>query len=147
MRFEGGFEIQAPLERVWDSFWDASMMEAWLPGCQKATWEGRERVVGEVEQSVAQLKARFAFEMEVVENDPPRVLRLRGEGKGISLGSSVSLDMSIRLEPAEGNGTRVAYEMEASITGKLALVGNFVLKIKTRELEKQMAAQVKARLE
>lgn len=147
MRFEGGFEIQAPLERVWDSFWDASMMAAWLPGCQKAVWEGRDRVVGEVEQSVAQLKARFAFAMDVVENEPPRVLRLRGEGKGISLGSSVSLDMSIRLEPSGDNGTRVAYEMEASITGKLALVGNFVLKIKTRELEKQMAAQVKARLE
>ena len=65
----------------------------------------------------------------------------------IAIGSSVSLDMSIRLEPAAGDGTRVAYEMEATITGKLALVGNFVLKIKTRELERQMAAQVKARLE
>ena len=147
MRFEGGFEIEAPPEKVWDSFWDEAMMTAWLPGCQEAHWEGRERVVGEVEQSVAQLKARFAFEMEVVENDPPRQLRLRGEGRGISLGSSVSLEMNIRLEPAEGNRTRVAYEMEARITGKLALAGNFVLKIKTRELERLMAAQVKQRLE
>ena len=147
MRFEGGFEIEAPPEKVWDSFWDEAMMTAWLPGCQEAHWEGRTRVVGEVEQSVAQLKARFAFEMEVVENDPPRQLRLRGEGRGISLGSSVSLEMNIRLEPAEGNRTRVAYEMDARITGKLALVGNFVLKIKTRELERLMAAQVKQRLE
>ncbi|MEE8436600.1 MAG: SRPBCC domain-containing protein [bacterium] len=147
MRYEGGFEIEAPPEKVWESFWDEAMMTAWLPGCQEAHWEGRKRVVGEVEQSVAQLKARFAFEMEVVENEPPRHIRLRGEGRGISLGSSVSLEMSIRLEPAEGNRTRVAYEMEARITGKLALVGNFVLKIKTRELERLMAAQVKERLE
>ncbi len=147
MRYEGGFEIEASQEKVWESFWDETMMTAWLPGCQEAHWEGRTRIVGEVEQSVAQLKARFAFEMDVVENEPPRSIRLRGEGRGISLGSSVTLDMSIRLEPAEGNGTRVAYEMEARITGKLALAGNFVLKIKTRELERLMAAQVKARLE
>ena len=66
---------------------------------------------------------------------------------GSSLGSSVSMEMNIRLEPAAGNRTLVAYEMEARITGKLALVGNFVLKIKTRELERLMAAQVKQRLE
>ena len=147
MRFEGGFEIEAPPERVWESFWDESMMTAWLPGCQEAHWEGQERVVGEVEQSVAQLKARFAFKMDVMEKEPPRIIRLQGEGRGISLGSSVSLDMSIRLEPVDGSGTRVAYQMDARITGKLALVGNFVLKIKTRELERLMAAQVKARLE
>jgi carbon monoxide dehydrogenase subunit G len=147
MQIKGGFELSVSPQRVWDSFWNPGAMQAWLPGCTSAVWEGETRVTGEVEQSVAQLKAVFAFKMEVVEREPLRRLRLRGRGEGLTISSQVAIDMTISLEPAEGQGTRVAYVMDSDISGPLSHVGSFVLKLKAKELQKSVAASVKARLE
>ena len=167
MRVNGTFQIDAPRERVWDSFWDPALMQAWLPGCRQAQWDGEERVFGQVEQSVAQLKALFAFDMRVTEREPPGRIRLRGEGRGLTVSSDVAIDITIELEPiavngtlqgaADGavtrtandpaSGTRVTYVMDSAITGTLAKVGNFLLRLKTKELQKLLAAEVKRALE
>ena len=147
MKIAGSFQVAASPERVWDSFWEDAAVPAWVPGCVHAQWEGRERVRGEVEQSVAQLKARFAFELEVAGMDPPRHLSLKGSGEGITIASQVNMTLDIDLEAAGDSETRVAYVMNADITGKLALAGNLVLKLKAKELQKEMARGVKGLLE
>ncbi len=152
MKIEGSFQVAASPERVWDSIWEADAVAAWVPGCLHARWEGRERVRGEVEQSVAQLKARFAFDLEVTAIQPPRHLSLQGGGEGISIASQVNMTLDIDLEavgdlPDETPETRVRYAMNAEITGKLALAGNLVLKLKAKQLQKEMAQGVKALLE
>ncbi len=152
MKIEGSFQVAASPERVWDSIWEADAVAAWVPGCLHAHWEGRERVRGEVEQSVAQLKARFAFDLEVAGMEAPRHLSFKGGGEGITIASQVNMTLDIDLE-AVGNlqgetvETRVRYVMNADITGKLALAGNLVLKLKAKELQKEMARGVKGLLE
>ncbi len=43
--------------------------------------------------------------------------------------------------------TPVTYARESAITGALAKVGNFLLRLKTKELQKPLAADVKRALE
>jgi carbon monoxide dehydrogenase subunit G len=147
MEFRGEFDIKAPVQRVWASFWDETLMPAWLPGCKAAQWEGDRRVQGEVEQSVAQLKATFAFDLEVVEKQEPVRLHLAGTGKGKTISSDVRVDMIVELAPLEGAATHITYIMNAEIGGVLANVGNFVLKLKGKELQRRMAQDVRSRLE
>jgi len=147
MDLNGEFDIAAPVEQVWASFWDEHIMPAWLPGCQSVQWDGKERVHGEVEQSVAQLKATFAFDMHVTERKECERLRLSGIGKGKTINSDVTVEMDVAMQALDGGRTRVNYVMKTEITGALAKVGNFVLKLKAKDLQKRMAQNVRARLE
>ena len=105
--------------------------------------------------------------MRVTEREPPGRIRLRGEGRGLTVSSDVAIDITIELEPIAVNGTlqgtadgavtrtandpvcgtRVTYVMDSAITGTLAKVGNFLLRLKTKELQRLLAAQVKRALE
>ena len=147
MEIKGAFEIAAPIQRVWDSFWDGRTMRAWIPGCQAARWESDERLLATVEQSVAQLKAEFSFDLQVVEQDPPRRIRLQGRGEGVSSTSGVTVEMSLELSGQHARTTRVSYVTQAEIFGRLAKIGAFVIKIKAKEVQKQLARQVKDALE
>ncbi len=120
---------------------------AWLPGCRQARWEGEGRVIAEVSQSVAHLKADFRFDLEVAERTPPTRLVLRGTGEGLSISSGVTVEVEIDLEAAEGNATEVRYRSTVGLSGPLAKVGEAVLKLKARQVQKEMAANVKAALE
>lgn len=147
MEIKGEFEVKAPVQRVWDSFWDASLMPAWLPGCKHVQWDGRQHVHGEAEQSVAQLKATFAFDLAVVDEQEPDRLHLAGKGTGQTIASDVALDMVVELAPLAASATRIRYVMNAEISGMLANVGNFVLKLKAKELQRRLAEDVRASLE
>lgn len=147
MEISGEFEIRASAERVWSSFWDESLMPAWIPGCKSVRWEGHQRVIGEVEQSVAQLKATFRFDLEVIEKQEPVRLHLAGTGQGKTISSDVQLDMTVELAPLDAAATRIKYVMNAEIGGALANVGNFVLKLKAKDLQKHMIKDVRSRLE
>lgn len=155
MLVKGEFRIEAPPQAVWDSFWDDGSMAAWLPGCRKAHWESETRVTAEVQQTVAQLKADFHFELEVVESAPPSRLLLRGVGQGVSINSGVTVEVEISLEPAgEAAGaatgaatTVVRYRSELHLTGRLSVVGEVVLKLRARQVQKEMIKNVKALLE
>ena len=147
MEIAGEFEIGAPVERVWASLWDERTMPAWLPGCKAAHWDGDGRVHGEVEQSVAQLNATFAFDMRVIDKQPPERLRLSGSGRGRTIKSDVTVDMDVTLHPLDSGAARVTYVIKAELTGALAKVGNFVLKLKAKDLQQRMVEAVRSRLE
>lgn len=147
MEIRGEFNVKSPMQRVWDSFWDAALMPAWLPGCKQVQWDGEQRVYGEAEQSVAQLKATFAFDLAVVDREAPARLHLAGKAQGVTIASDVALDMRVELAPLDDSATHIVYVMNAEIGGMLANVGNFVLKLKAKELQRRMAEDVRARLE
>lgn len=146
MRVTGAFEVAAPPKRVWDSLWAAETLPAWIPGCKHVEWTGPAQIVATVEQTIALLKAGFQFDLTVVERQEQRHVRLQGSGSAEALGSAVQMDMALNLAPAAG-GTSVQYEVEVAITGRLATIGDFVLKAKAKDLQRELVKSVKSRLE
>jgi len=147
MQIQGTFELNVAPGRVWASFWNPAAMAAWLPGCTRIEWDGDCRLTGEVEQSVPQREALFAFEMAVLEREPERRPRLKGRGEGKTISSRVEIDMTLELEPLERGGTRVRYHMDTEIIGPISHVGSYILKLKAKEPKRSVSEQVRARLE
>ena len=96
---------------------------------------------------MAQLKADFNYELRVVEQERPRKIRLQGGGEGVAINSGVELEMELELTSTGADTTRVDYVTDARISGRLAKVGEFVLKIKAKEVQKELARNVQAALE
>ncbi len=88
------------------------------------------------------IKARFEAEIALSDLDPPRRLRLAGAGMS-SLGSARGAGL-VELVP-HGSGTRLSYDYEAEVSGKVAAVGGRMLegaaKVVLRQLFESLGRQ------
>ena len=120
----GVVEISASPDAVFRVLLDPKALAHVVPGCHALEQIGLNRYRADVSVGVGMVKARYAAQIELSLLDPPHSLRLSGSGLsalGTASGSGI-----ITLEPA-GNGTRLSYEYEANVSGKVAAVGSRML--------------------
>ncbi len=114
--------IGVPPDVVWASILDAEVLKTCIPGCEELSGSLDEGFEAVVVQKVGPVKATFRGSVFLRDIDPGKSCRLEGEGKGGAAGFAKGGAL-VRLEP-EGDGTRLSYEVEAKIGGKLAQLGS-----------------------
>jgi 2-furoyl-CoA dehydrogenase large subunit len=124
LRAQGQIEIAAPPERVFAVLLDPVALARVIPGCHALERDGPDSYRADVTVGIGLVKARYAARIALSEIDPPRSLRLAGSGTA-SLGAGRG-DGTLRLEPTAG-GTRLHYDYEAQVSGKVAAVGSRML--------------------
>ncbi|MDE0521238.1 MAG: carbon monoxide dehydrogenase subunit G [Boseongicola sp.] len=114
--------IAVPPDIVWGSILDVEVLKKCIPGCEELTGNLDDGFEAVVVQKVGPVKATFRGAVFLRDIDPGRSCRLEGEGKGGAAGFAKGGAL-VQLE-AEGDGTRLSYEVEAKIGGKLAQLGS-----------------------
>jgi len=114
--------IAAAPNVVWAALLDAEVLKACVPGCQEMTGSPEEGFAATVVQKVGPVKATFKGAVTLSNMDEPNSLTLTGEGKGGAAGFAKG--SSTVVLTSEGDGTRIAYEVDASVGGKLAQLGS-----------------------
>ncbi len=117
----GEVELPAPREVVWAKLNDPEVLKACIPGCQSL-----ERLADNELQAVAKVKigpvsATFKGKVTLSDIDPPNGYTISGEGQGGIAGFAKG-GAKVRLEE-NGGGTRMIYEVEAQVGGKIAQLG------------------------
>jgi 2-furoyl-CoA dehydrogenase large subunit len=131
----GTINIGAPPEMVYRALLDPAVLKKIVPGCHELTATAENRYRADVTLGVGVVKARLRAEVALSELDPPHSLRLSGAGTG-ALGA-VQGSGKVTLKPADG-GTRLEYDYEANVSGKLAAVGGRMLEGASRVVLKQL---------
>jgi carbon monoxide dehydrogenase subunit G len=98
------------------------------------------------ETRIAYLKFRFNVTVEMTRAEPPETIEGKVEGKPMGIVGRLTATATTRLSEA-GDETRIAYEIDSALTGRLGSIGQPVLKAKAKELEKEFAARLKAKFE
>jgi carbon monoxide dehydrogenase subunit G len=96
-----------------------------------------------LETKVAYLKFKFNVVVEVVRIEPPREIEAKIEGTPLGIVGRLTASSVTRLAEENG-GTKVSYEIEAALTGKLGSLGQPVLRAKAKEMERQFAERLRA---
>ena len=125
MQMSSEREIAAPVKDVWDALLNAEVLKACVPGCQEMSGSAEEGFEATVVQKVGPVKATFKGQVtftDMVENES---LTLTGEGKGGPAGFAKG-GANVRLEPS-GEGTKLSYDVEAKVGGKLAQLGSRII--------------------
>ena len=117
--------IEAPPEAVFAALTDADTLRASIPGCQEMSGNLQDGFEATVKQKVGPVSATFKGNVAVEDVDAPRSLRLSGEGKGGPAGFAKG-SANVTLTP-EDAGTRLSYDVEAKVGGKLAQLGGRVI--------------------
>src|SRR5262249_11769434 len=92
---------------------------------------------------VAYLKFKFNVAVEVARADPPREIEAKIEGTPLGIVGRLTARSLTRLMEDDG-GTKVSYEIDAALTGKLGSLGQPVLRAKAKEMERLFAERMRA---
>ena len=121
MKLVGQVLIPAPQKKVWDALNDKDILAKCIPGCDQIEQISPTELRATVKAKIGPVSASFKGQVTLSELNPPNSYRISGEGSGGAAGfakggASVSL-------ASEGDQTRLSYEVDASIGGKLAQIG------------------------
>lgn len=148
MNFQHKIEIAAPVDAVWEFLWQPDRVSACLPGCQGvATVEPLQRYEMTVEERVGPFKARFQWDIAVVRREPKEFVQVTAQGKDRTLGATARVELRVRLLPEAEGHTTLDIQTELQITGKIASLGQVVIKRKGDQVVKEFTESLRAQLE
>src|SRR5882762_11105049 len=138
MKFTGDIVIEAPRDAVYAKVRDARFFASCIEGVQDLNEIDPDHYTAILETKVAYLKFKFNVAVEVVRAEAPREIEAKVEGTPLGIVGRLTATSVTRLAD-EGKGTKVSYEIEAALTGKLGSLGQPVLRAKAKEMERKFA--------
>jgi carbon monoxide dehydrogenase subunit G len=143
MKFTGDISIPAPREAVFAKVQDARFFASCVEGVQEMKEIDPEHYTAVLETKVAYLKFKFNVAVEVVRMEPPREIEAKIEGTPLGIVGRLTASSITRLAE-DGGGTKISYEMEVALTGKLGSLGQPVLRAKAKEMERIFTERIRA---
>jgi len=127
MDFSGEYTIPADRETVWKALNDADILKQCIDGCESLEWTGENELKAKVKTKVGPVSARFAGTVTLSDMQPPESYVISGQGQGGAAGF-VKGSARVTLSEPEPGSTRLRYQSEATVGGKLASVGGRLVK-------------------
>jgi uncharacterized protein len=143
VKIAGEIVVAAPRAKVFDALCDPRFFASCIDGLSGLTPLDADRFEATLETKVAYIQLKFKVAVEMTRIEAPETIEARVEGVPIGVVGRLAATSLTRLV-ADGDGTRIEYEIEASLTGKLGALGAPVVKSKAKEMEKAFAARLSA---
>jgi hypothetical protein len=121
MKLSDTVHIPAPPQTVWRGLNDPELLKAAIPGCKSIEKVSDTEFNASAAVTFGPVKATFGGKVKLSDLDPPHGYRISGEGAGGAAGFANGSAV-VRLTP-QGDGTDLSYEVEASVGGKIAQIG------------------------
>jgi carbon monoxide dehydrogenase subunit G len=122
MEMSGEQLVPAPQKAVWDALNDPQMLKACVPGCESIEKSGDNEYQVLMVARVGPVSAKFKGKLTLSDIKPPDSYSISFEGQGGPAGFAKG-GAQVRLAP-EGTGTKLSYDVKASVGGKLAQIGS-----------------------
>ena len=146
MKISDSLEVEFPIQRVWDLLQDPQRFMGAMPGVQSIEIRDETTFDLTVAQRVGPFRVQFQVTMNLVEVTPPTRLVATGQGKESS-GTLLRIPSAVlELEALVEDRTRLSYEIEFSLMGKLGTLGYPMIKHKAGEMSKTFADNLRKEL-
>jgi uncharacterized protein len=122
MELKGEQRIPLSRERVWAGLMDTQVLQAAIPGCESVREEGEGRMAVVMVAAIGPVKARFKGQLQMRDLQAPERYTLAFEGHGGMAGFAKG-QAEVLLQ-TEADGTRMVYQAQADIGGRLAQIGS-----------------------
>ncbi len=133
MKLEGDYVFDASVPEVWSALFDPVILAAVMPGCEKLDLVDGQ-YVGEIKVKVGPIQGKFTGKVDLKDKVEPESYTMIVDGRGAP--GFVKATAAVKLA-AEGERTRVFYDTDAQIGGKIASVGQRLLDASARAIVAQ----------
>jgi carbon monoxide dehydrogenase subunit G len=126
MNLAAARDIAAPRAAIWDAILNPEVLKTCIPGCKELSGTVEDGFDAVVVQKVGPVKATFKGHVKLSDIVPGESLTLTGEGKGGPAGFAKGA-AKVSFTDTEDGGTRLSYDVEAKVGGKLAQLGSRII--------------------
>jgi hypothetical protein len=133
MKIEGEYLFDAPVDAVWSALFDPVVLAAVMPGCEKLELVNGQ-YVGEMNIKVGPVQGKFSGMVDLKDVQQPVSYTMLVDGRGAP--GFVKATAGVKLE-AQGTGTRMTYDADANVGGKIASIGQRLVDASARAIVKQ----------
>ena len=128
MIFDGKIDLGVPKQKAWDFLIDINKFSTCLPGIDEIKQIDDKTFDGIISATVGPISGKFSFRSTIVESRPPDQMVVRTEGTDSVTKSTVNADMTLDLREISENKTEMDYRADIKIKGRLAILGDMVLR-------------------
>jgi carbon monoxide dehydrogenase subunit G len=121
MQQSGEYRIGAPRDEVWRALNDPAILARCIDGCQSMNRVGDSAFEATIKAKVGPVSATFKADLSLIDLDPPNSYTLNASAKGGAAGFGRGVARVKLLDDA--GSTVLRYEVEGTVGGKLAQVG------------------------
>jgi carbon monoxide dehydrogenase subunit G len=133
MKMQGSYTFDAPLETVWNALFDPDVLARTLPGCEKLEREGNQ-FRGDINVKMGPVQGKFQGKVDITDIKERESYTMIVDGRGpAGFGKATA---QLRVQPA-GTGTRLDYDSDVTVGGKIASVGQRLIDASSRAIVKQ----------
>ena len=144
LRARDSVELPGTPHEVFDALLDPQTLAAIIPGCHGLEMTGENEYRADVTVGVGMIRARFDARVSLHDLNPPDSLQLRGYGSS-AMGSAEAF-ATVTLTALEGNRTRLDYDYEATVGGRIASVGGRMLQSASKMIIGQVFSRFSRRM-
>lgn len=147
-KIEEEFEVQAPVQRVWEYLIDPAKVVVCIPGAELLESQDERTFMGAVKVKVGPMTMSYKGQVKFTEVDERgRQVRMVGDGRESGGAGSAKVTMLSKVAPLDGGGALVVVSADVDLVGKVVQFGRGMIEEVSRQLFQQFSACVKKRLE
>lgn len=148
LKIEQRFVVRTPVSRVWQYMLDPQQVVTCMPGAELTQVQDERTFLGDVKVRVGPVTVRYKGRIQFVEADEQaHRIRLMGEGREAGGTGSARVTMSSRINALPSGDAEVIVDAEVELVGKIVQFGRGMIEDVAKQLFRQFAGCVKARLE
>src|ERR687891_902534 len=128
MILDGKIDLDVPVQKAWDFLIDINKFSTCLPGIDEVKQIDDKTFDGIISAAVGPISGKFNFRSTILESRPPEQMLVRTEGTDSVTKSAVNADMTVDLQKLSEEKTQMEYKADVKIKGRLAILGDMVLR-------------------
>ena len=136
MKMSGSENIAAPRTAVWAGLNDPVVLKQCIPGCDSIIKDSPTTMTAKASIKLGPVKASFTGAVTLSELKPPESYRISGQGQG-GLAGFASGSASVKLTAISAHETRLDYDVDAQVGGKMAMLGSRLIDSTAQSLATQ----------
>ena len=137
----GEFVLPADKATVWARLTDAETLQASIPGCESLEKLSDTELQAAAKVKIGPVSARFKGKVNLTDIDAPNSYRISGQGDGGIAGFAKG-GANVSLADAAGGGTKLSYNVDAQVGGKIAQLGGRLIDSTAKKLAAEFFANL-----
>ena len=131
MKLFGSYQINLKKQKVWEALNNPDVLKKSIPGCDSFKKNSDTDFTATATNKIGPFNASFTGDIKLKEINAPDSYII--EGSGNSPVGFASGEAKVKLEDFE-DGTKLSYEVEANVGGKIAQVGSRLIDMTAKKM-------------
>lgn len=134
-------------EQVWTLLLDPDVLVSAIPGCEKLDRVGEDEYRGLISAKIGSVQSQYQTKFQITDKDPPTSYKLNVKGQGSAGFVNGTFLMELEAVSDGPSGTRMRYSGEANVGGKIAQIGQRMVRATAETMTDKGFSNLRARIE